>query len=759
MELELYIKQPKRYDIAGKEIHLDGNNPKSLVIKHAPLPAQRRLPMYNTFRDVTDSVSDLHKIRFTWTHERNEEGVNVPGEFNQQKAASGSIIFEGDAYQYLKQWLIDDVSAPMNHFEMMVKHVGCGEYRNWIVRSTDISWCEGDVCTIDISLKQKDDALECIKNTWIAHDWQGWFGDTTTPSSGKKHPRFSYCNEVRPNSLLITLWWVMTQLNSVLGPTMIAIALIINTFLGIVIGVLSIINAAIKFINTLGGNIGTLDQKIDDLKKKMITFKDIKDIYAQFYIESAGCGREHPAPLVRDYITNVCKKCGVRADAATVPIFFSQYMNIYTSEDKLLNRGAQQRFNPHYNACYLNVPGERGFRRYDKLSIFKGVWKNITDWWEPGNAPQLTLDELLNELKQLYNAEWRVVNNTLYFQRKDFWHDNKYVFDFSENHPDRNLLLEGLCFEWNEVKQPASCRGMYTADGADVCGNDAMEYMNDLISFGDSNVNPNMEGIMDKTIDFGATKFRLDGASTDYILDAFQQVLNTTFITGSIWNGPFIKSISKVFDEFANYALLLRQETATIPKILLWDGRLDWDEESGYFLPMNAKCYTPHNAHPNAGGNLPRINLHYGRMPYFWHILHMPKSHVSGERLNFAGFTPGYYSLRYVLSGTKIAQYPVKLPNFPMYFQAGYFGTMWDWFHWIDDPNLNPVLNQQFKAKLELCCDTLKRLEVFNNSSAIKLAQKVNLPAKYSDGYITEITVNYKSENDSAPHIEVKGVG
>lgn len=748
MELKLYLRQPKRLNQAGADIHLSGNNPKSLSIQPGQLPQSRRLPMYNKFVDVTEYVSDLFKLKFTWTHERDQQGVSVAGSFNQKKAASGTITFEGEAYKYLKEWLINDESGSLNSFDVEVHHVNVGIYGDWSIKSTDLTWCEGEICTFDVTLKQRDEALSCIKSTMIADNWQGWFGDDTeTPWSGKKHPRFSYCNEIRPNGMLITIWFLITQLMGVLIPFMILLATIINPIIIVIKGIVKIINAIVRFINNIGGKL----EEIDEDKFKTIEPKDIKDIFGHFFIESAGCGREHPAPLIRDYISNVCSKCNVTVTPDTAPIFFNRNILLESADSRRQGLGVQTRHNPHYNACYLSATVDRGIRRYDKLNIFKGTVENNTSWWLPGNKPLLTLDMFLDELKGLYNAEWRVVNNTLYFKRKDFWIDEKYKFDFGAHGADRNLLIQGLCFEWDEVKSPVSCKGIYTSDGADVCGNEAQSYMDGAVSYGLTDINPNLEGMQDKTVPFGATKFRLDGASTDYVLDAMQQVINTTLITGSIWTTAMFNTVNGFFEKYADYALLLKQETVTLPKVLIWN------EQTFEGLPKNAKCIVPFHGYPGTGTAIPGANLRYNNNPtQQWHERHPAKSRVSGGKMIPNSYTDGYYTVKGIW-GTKVAEAPVKLVNYPMYFEPFYVNTLWDWFHWIDDPEFNPTLHQKFTAHLELCKDTLLRIEPFGNGSNIVLGQRVKLPAKFQDAYITEITVDYNTDEEKGQNIEIKG--
>lgn len=734
MELKLYIRQQKRTDKNGKEEYI-GGVPPFLKIQKGILPQPRQFPNYSDFIDVTEQVSDLFKLSLTWTLERDDDGQVTPGQSYQRKSSSGTLVFEGDAYQYIKKWLVDDISAPFNIIEVKLVHIGCGEYLDWSINARDITWCEDSSCMFEASLKQKDEAMSCIKSTWIADDWQGWFGaETTQPWSGKKHPRFSYCNEMRPNGLIVVIWWTITQLMSILGPLIISIAPIINSI------VWTLKNIIYPIINFILGILGK--KKLDKSKLNFIDFKDVKDIFGNFFIESAGCGREHPAPLIRDYISNVCVKCGVKVDQDSFPLFFNSQLRLETSDDRRNSRNINWRENPYYNACFLNGVVERGIRRYDHLNIFKGAVTNLSDWWLPDNAPIMTLDMFLDYLKGIFNAEWRVENNTLYFDRKDHWIQDTPVLDLSKEGSDRDKLLEGICFEWDEVREPSYVEGIYTADAADTSGNEAKKHMNGYASFGDVQVNPKLEGVLTKTEAFGATKFRLDGASTDYVFDAMQQVINTTFITGSVWTTPLFSTINQYFRDFANYALLINQETTTLPKILIWDGR----------SKNNAKCVCHYDAkeHPT---NEPPINYQYNNQS--WYKRHHPQTEVLGENLVPGAKPKGVYTVR----GTGlVTSQDAMLVNYPMYFEPGYLGTLWDWFHWIDDPNMKPGQHRIFTAKLELCCETLEKLRPFENSAGIVLGQKIKMPMTYYPyGRILEIEINYDPTNEIGKYIKIKG--
>src|SRR6185503_9824488 len=129
-------------------------------------------------------------------------------------------------------------------------------------------------------------------------------------------------------------------------------------------------------------------------------------------------------------------------------------------------------------------------------------------FWIPENAPLLTLDMFLDQIKTIYNADWMLKSiNTggqliphLYFQRKDFYRNptGTYIFDFSKLGADRHKIIEGICYEWNGRDGFVAAKGLYTQDSVDTCGNEARTQMNDFVSFGNTQNNPTLKGVMDK---------------------------------------------------------------------------------------------------------------------------------------------------------------------------------------------------------------------------------------------------------------------
>lgn len=744
MELKIFIRQNQIYNINGQQIYYAGTGPFNLVETLGQLTANRQFPNFGNWIDVTDNVSDLTDLELSWSISRDNTGDFRP-ENQVKKATSGQLTFELYAYELIKKWLIEDVSASLNSIEVMIQDTTCGEFRGYIFGVNDIDWCEDGLCQYSVTLRQQDELISCLRRTIISDNWQGWFPENGIPANGKKHPRFRYCNEMRPNATLILQWYLILAMFSTFGQFVIMLAPIINS-------IIFTINVIIAVINALGGNVQYM---------QYINFGELLEGISSLMVESAGCGREHPAPLVRDYMTNVCDKCGVVVNAQTAPIFFSQTLDVETST------GFESIDNEYYNLCYFNAPVKRGIRAFRRMNLLIGFFDPANQYWIDANRPVINIFTLLDQVCGLLNHEHRVVNGQLVISRKDEMYRHAPLYDFREGSIDRDKLVKGLCFEPTQAKHPASAMGVYQPDGSDLCGNEAGNangtgQMNGLVSFVATNpnvfnksVNPNFEGILNKTSAFGATRFRLDGVSDDYIMDALQIVMNGgffTFLTGApgaqtMWYSA-INAALDAFKQYADHALLLQSETAVLPKLLIWDG----------VTYENARAVKLKAAYPGVS-NLPTpdINSSYNEMNQTWDTLHFPETDVRGKGLTFPGSPNGVYRFSDYF-GIILEDRPAILINYPLYFEPNFKGTLWDRFHWIDDPNRARRMNYKWSCRIELCCEDLKKLGLLNMATDVALGERVRLPFGPNEmGTITEITVSYKSDSETGRYIELKG--
>lgn len=742
MSLKIYFRQLQNHDANGQA---------KVYQPRAGMPAiPQNMELVNgtvpkpNWEDMTDHVTGLESLKLTWTNERNDEGdPALNGAFQLKRAASASLTLNGKAYEYVKEWCEDDLAASLNAVEVKIVDTGCDqEFYGWAIRSKELSSCEDEDCSYSVTLSQKDDPYHCIQKTLINDNHQGWFQEL--PKDGKLHPRFTYCNEIRPNGMLIGVWYMISLLGSIVMTILWTVVILTGNIGGLIRKLFGWLSkkGVPKWLNTI---LPPGSDTIDEAKEKL----------KAMYIEGSGCGREHPAPLIRDYIQNVCDKCGVKVDQVTCPIFFSPILRSPAGEFLEASSGKETGTNPHYNACYLYAPYEKGVRRYSGMIGFGSPLKeDITTYYQVNNAPNIPLSDFLNQLKGVYNADWYIKyvdgKPYLYFWRKDWFYRAPAIYDFRKNSADRLKLLQGVCFEWNEVNYPASAKGLYAIDPQDLAGNEAAPQMGGTVDFALNDSNKLFQGVLSKEVKHvGATKFRLDGANTDYLYDAMQQLLNGQALNPHIHS--HMKHIIPWIRENADYALLLKNDTCELGKIIIWDGASRLHAKAVKdMVPMQ----TDLQSDPK-----PKPNTRYNPGSIAWQDRHEVLTHVKGNRNTFSRkhIKRGIYSVLSTVGGV-FTQSQARLVNYPMFFDPFYKGTLWDWFHWIDDPRANPKINKSWTLKIENCCDDVEKLKILKEALEARLGATVKLPLKnYENGIITEIELSYDIDSEYGKYIQLRG--
>lgn len=744
MQLRIEFRQYQNINLQGVPIVYIGPDPLNLIATPGQSPI-------NIWQDMTNYVSNLDDIALTWTRDIDKNGEPVSGSFAPKKSASTSLITEGVAYQFLKNWLFDDVGAKWNAVEVRITDTSCpGKYEMYVVKSNQVQVCTIAECLFTVTLKQLDELYNCMANTPISDNWAGRF--SKIPSNNKKHPRFSYCNEHRPNGLLTITWWLLAILETIFVPILFAISLIINAILAVVTVVATIIQILIDAVNLIPGVNISANINVP----AFINPFDVGDAFKDIYLEASGCGREHPAPLIRDYIANVCDKCGVQYTPASIPLFFSEYIDYDASSGFY-----SQVKNDYYNACYFYAPFRRGIRRFKSINLFSGGNMNTDEFYIPENAPLDSGINFLDKLGKTFNHRWTISNGLLTFKRKDQFVDYTAapLYDFSKGGPDENKIMEGVCMEWNGDLNPAYLTGLYSKDATDSCGNEVLGQVNGIVDFNQNENNPNFIDALDITVpDFGAARFRLDGAATDYIYDTMQVVCNGQVFTASLV--PLMKDLDSRLAEYANYVLLMKDESASLPKIIIWDGESYLNAKAiRTTVPVNNSLVPnnganpipqPNNNYPEWINGVPQINA--------WVDKHPAYTDVKGAALTSGSSEPGVYEVRDYF-GSIIMHNAARLVNYPMYFEPHYQGGLWDRFFWIDDPRRKPRLGMDWYVRIPLCPEDIVKLKMLGTGADIKLGATVKLPLPWNNlGLITEITASYKPDDALGRYIELKGI-
>lgn len=449
---------------------------------------------------------------------RDEEGF-------KSFSMTGDLNFIGSDYDYLYSRLRTDDNALENEVELKFMDDCCGnkEYK-FNIKADTLEWCENE-CSLTAAAVEKSDQekqLRCLRNTLIADNYNGF--------KNKQHPRFTYCNEVRPqwhhDVVLIQALVVITTY---------------YTLYPIVFSLWPVIFVVVKVVTFLNNNLGT-DIDIGPLQQEngepINPFKEFEKYKNDLLDYLVGCGKKHPSPLVRDYAINVCGKCGLSFSST------------------IFNQPGSQ----YYNTCYHFAPVDKGVAR-DDTSTF----------WLDKNEPYLNGIMFFDQLKNTFNSEWYILNNVLYFERRDKVQTKTPWLDTTALTSDE---FEA-CYSWSKKPRPAYGVFEYAKDAINSIGSEANRRYGDIVEW-NSPPKLTQKGELRPNIEFAACRFRDDGIDRD-VLTNYE-------------NFPIL---GNKIEGFKN-CILLNQHLCYTPMLLIWDTNTPVEDArvsgTDYFFPGNSEA-------------------------------------------------------------------------------------------------------------------------------------------------------------------------
>jgi len=607
-----------------------------------------------TWVEFTKYITGTDKMALSWDKINSNSSAETTetnaGGSNYDKGISLSVTLNDAAFEFVRDWLEGTPCSTLNAVEVMITDQLCEKtYRTFEIKADNLSYSPfGAPCEYEVKLREADPVWHCIHKTFIWDNWQNWFTDI----SAKTHPCFLTGVEARPRLLSSARFGL-----SVFGRTIPIISAIFN--------------------------------EDDDAFRRIQNVDNFVD-----------------APLIRDFISNVCDKCGVDVDT------------IFHDADS-----------PYYNLC-LYFPLSGAMHVSDDAAVTSpGLTFHFENRWN------ITLAELLDKLKPVFAAEWYVTpNNTLVFRPKIDFLDTAPIFDFSDPLVEQLWDKYSLRYTFNGSKKPAYGRYKYTIDGSDLASQELQPLYNDIIDFDGPANNLMLEGNVSKTFEFASTGAIRDGrAKGDYLHQtvndgetvAYALIVVVAVIVASLLGGVLSAGAAAVLAGFlavwvinianksedlrdlfdsATYtgAVRLTSEQVATPRLIIWDG------ESMNRAKMVA--VDPGDIVPNTYFN--------------------EDSEAYTSRNKFQYIPSGVY-------------------NYPMYFDGFFEGNLFDSFHnQIDNPMLSLSNNQTFELDAANCCAMLDLLGVWEGEFA-KIGYFVKLEAR--DGYdvngrIESFNIDYDGE-------------
>jgi hypothetical protein len=390
-----------------------------------------------------------------------------------------------------------------------------------------------------------------------------------------------------------------------------------------------------------------------------------------------------PAPLIREYIDNVAAKCGL-------------------SVDTIFHRPGTA----EYNACiYHPLSGQ--FYTNDEDSELSPSAKFLFE-----NRWSVTLAELLDKLRGVYCAEWYVTpGNTIVFKPVAELESAAILYDFTA---PGAIEIRSLGYSFSGDKKSAYGRYEYGPDGSDLGSQEIANLYNDIVDYDGPANNPMLEGEKSKLFEFAPTAFVRDGRVPDYIrliindaetgayivltvLAVIIAVLLAGIVTAgagvaltaalAVWAITIAGKANNLRDYFcssgSNYNGAIRLVSANqtlAPRIIVWDG----------VNLRRAKAVATTSPAPNSYYN-PAATPYATNNP------------ISNDN-------PG-----------------LRVYNYPVYFDSKYLNNQFDRFHdGQDNPLKSNEANQSFYFEMDLCCDTVDLLGLWQGGD-VKIGRLLKL--------------------------------
>lgn len=447
----------------------------------------------------------LLEPRFT-IRRKNEEGqfaVSFTGELN----------FTGSDYTYIYNKLVVVPDAINNSIILKFVDDCCGDKEYiFLIKPESLKWCVGscELSATAVEYTPESQAYACMENTLI---WDNWNNIQTA-----SHPKIKYCLEYRPSLLQDAM--LIIGLFTVFGAT--TILFMLATVLLPLIGT---INAILTFLNGLGASFTLIT--ILGFTDPIDIFTTIKDIFETTNGQLvAGCGYEHPAPLVRSYVNNVCGKCGLAFDSS------------------ILNESDPTKPNKDYwSLVYFSAPIKGG--RLNNPFFVKPIVPIIED-----NLPIHNGKTFLDEVIQPFNALWDISGGVVRLHRRDFFETQIPWFDVTTYDKDK---VVSECYNWSNKRRPAYGDFSYQRDAIDWVGSEATRRWSTIVEW-NVPVNPLQKGAFAKMFPYSAARFREDGIERDVLSDYD-------------WM-PY--GIGQAISDNER-AMIMNNGTSFTPKLLIWD--------------------------------------------------------------------------------------------------------------------------------------------------------------------------------------------
>lgn len=214
---------------------------------------------------------------------------------------------------------------------------------------------------------------------------------------------------------------------------------------------------------------------------------------------------------------------------------------------------------------------------YRNLVMFEPIaekgkyWQRRTAYpgYDAESSTNWTVAQILDNLKPVFNAEWRIIDNVLYFERYDFFEDfrDMKLLDVVNQ---KGCIDEEVCYTYFVPSKCAYGRFSYASDSVDLEGMKALKPMYDDIVEWNDPPSQWQEGECETKLEFGPVRFTrgrvsgtgdgddIDGDDVfEYSVDRFRAGYGVGFPTLISSTAPSVDHIPILENDIAEYPKLI----------------------------------------------------------------------------------------------------------------------------------------------------------------------------------------------------------
>jgi len=344
-----------------------------------------------------------------------------------QKTLSSEVTLKGDSAKWIESRYFTDCNAFTVEVPARFYSESCGGFGVDLVLTISGMKTMPCECLVSFPLKSITDANKAYNRLSKEYFWENGYVD------GAVLPKVPFC--IQPSMLQYLVLLIRQAL---------AIAFAPSGFIFKVID--TIVNAVIDAVDAITpGDIGNVDLDVID------------NVFALIDNFITGAGNYAPTIIIRDAISY---QCGV---------------NDLNFSSTILNDSSSD----YYEMVMFSLEGGRKGGFNDKsAATAKDVFEH--------NAPLLTTIGLLESLKMIFNAEYRIIGKTLFFEEIEWFQDPNNLIQILDavDYCKNNLI--SATYSYNSSRACAYGDFQFSQDSQDGEGNKALRTLyKDKVEFND----------------------------------------------------------------------------------------------------------------------------------------------------------------------------------------------------------------------------------------------------------------------------------